>query len=407
MYLSAGRGQTLPNVKRNQLSTLQVRNAKPGAYTDGGGLTLRVKPSGGKSWVLRVTVDGKRRNIGLGAYPGVSLKAAREQADDLRKAASRGEDLTNRLEAQRTVRHDAPGVPTFSDAAERVIALRAPTWSSARHATQWQESLRLHALPVLGDRPVDEIETADVLAILEPIWTSKAETASRVRQRMATIFDYCVAAGWVDLNPCNGAVKAALPRRARQRRHHPALPYAEVADALDAMRETPGHETTRLAMEFLILTAARAGEVRHATWDMIDMESAVWTVPAEYMKMRRPHRVPLSRQALAVLRAAGKLTDGTGLLFPSNRKKGRPFSNMAFAMLLRRAGYGHVTTHGFRASFRTWTLEQTDAPWAVAETALAHNLGGGEVMAYARSDLFQRRRELMEQWGSFIAGGHQ
>ena len=264
------------------------------------------------------------------------------------------------------------------------------------------ESLALNALPVLGDRLVDEIETADVLSILEPIWTSKAETASRVRQRMATIFDYCVAAGWVELNPCNGAVKAALPRRARQRRHHPALPYAEVADALDAMRETPGHETTRLAMEFLILTAARAGEVRHATWDMIDMESAVWTVPAEYMKMRRPHRVPLSRQALAVLRAARKLTDGKGLIFESNRKKGRPFSNMAFPMLLRRAGYGHVTTHGFRASFRTWTLEQTDAPWAVAETALAHNLGDPTEASYATDVLLDPRRPLMEEWAEFL-----
>ena len=171
-----------------------------------------------------------------------------------------------------------------------------------------------------------------------------------------------------------------------------------------AFREAVGHEDTKLALEFLILTAARPGEVRFATWDMIDLDSAIWTVPAEKMKMRRPHRVPLSRQALTILKAARRRTGGKGLIFPSNRKKGQPFSNMAFAMLLRRAGYGHVTTHGFRASFRTWTLERTDAPWAVAEAALAHNLGGGEVMAYARSDLFKRRRKLMEQWGSIVSG---
>ena len=298
------------NVKRNQLSTLQVKNAKPGVYTDGGGLTLRVKPSGRRTWVLRLTDKGKLRNLGLGAYPGVS-KAAREQADELRRAARRA-----------APRIEETAIPTFAQAAERVIALRAPTWSSARHATHWRESLRLYALPVLGDRAVDEIETADVLSILEPIWTSKAETAGRVRQRMATIFDYCVAAGWVDLNPCNGAVKAALPRRTRERRHHPALPYAEVADALAAIREAAGHESTKLALEFLILTAARAGEVRHATWEQIDLDAAVWTVPAENMKMRRPHRVPLSRQALAILEAARRRTsEKDGLIFPSNRKK--------------------------------------------------------------------------------------
>ena len=393
----------MANLKRNQLSALQVKNAKPGAYTDGGGLTLRVKPNGRKSWVLRLTVDGRRRNLGLGRYPGVSLKAAREQAEELRRATRHGQDPAGYLKARRTGPVAETEIPTFAEAAERVVNLRAPTWSSARHATQWRESLRLYALPSLGDRRVDDIETADVLAILEPIWTSKAETAGRVRQRMATIFDYCLAAGWLDQNPCNGAVKAALPRRTRQRRHHPALPYDEIAEALGAIREAVGHEDTKLALEFLILTAARAGEVRHATWDMIDFKNEQWIVPAEKMKMRRPHRVPLSRQALAILKTARKRTGGKGLIFPSNRKKGQPFSNMAFAMLLRRAGYGHVTTHGFRATFRTWALEQTDAPWAVAEAALAHNLGGGEVMAYVRSDLIERRQKLMQQWGSFVS----
>ena len=392
----------MANVKRNQLSTLQVKNlSAPGTSTDGGGLMLRVHPSGGKNWVLRLTVDGKRRNFGLGGYPDVSLKAAREQAEDMRQLARDGVDPAVHIEAQRIKK---ASIPTFGQAAETVIDLRAPTWTSRRHATQWRESLRLHALPVLGKKPVDAIDTADALSVLMPIWNAKPETAGRVRQRMATIFDFAVAAGWRTDNPCNGALKAALPRRTRQKQHHPALPYAEVRDAIRAVRNTTGRDAVKLGLEFLILTAARAGEVRQATWDEIDVEAGVWTVPGEHMKMRRPHRVPLSTGALAVLEKAQEPTTRAGLVFPSNRKAGA-LSNMAFTMLLRRAGYDHITTHGFRASFRTWTLEQTDAPWAVAEAeaALAHNLGGGEVMAYARSDLFERRRTLMEEWSGFVA----
>ena len=388
----------MANVTRNQLSTLQVKNLSvPGTYTDGQGLTLRVHPSGGKNWVLRLTIDGKRRNFGLGGYPDLSLKAARTQAEQMRQLARNGQDPAQHVKAQRIER---PTAPSFGQAAEHVIKLRAPTWTSERHATQWRESLRLHALPVLGQKPVDAIDTTDVLDILMPIWTAKPETAGRVRQRMATVFDFAIAAGWRADNPCNGALKAALPRRPRQRRHHPALPYTEVSKAIDAIRVTPGRDSTKLGLEFLILTAARAGEVRSATWDEINVETGVWHVPAAHMKMRRPHRVPLSTGALAVLEKAPERTT-RGLLFPSSRKQGR-LSNMAFTMLLRRAGYGHITTHGFRASFRTWALEQTDAPWAAAEAALAHNLGGGEVVAYIHSDLFERRRALMEEWSSYV-----
>ena len=390
----------MANVKRNQLSTLQVKNlSAPGTYTDGGGLMLRVHPAGGKNWVLRLTVDGKRRNFGLGGYPDVSLKAAREQAEDMRQLARDGVDPAAHIEAARVKK---AAIPTFGQAAETVIELRAPTWSSRRHATQWRESLRLHALPVLGKKLVDAIDTADVLSVLMPIWNSKPETAGRVRQRMATVFDFAIAAGWREHNPCNGALNAALPRRPRERLHHPALPYSEVAEALDAIRRAPGHETCADALTFLVLTAARTGEVRQATWDEIDLDARVWTVPAAHMKMRKIHRVPLSSGAVAVLERARERTKGRGLVFPSNRKAGQPLSNMALTMLLRRAGYDHITTHGFRSSFRDWTLEQTDAPWAVAEAALAHNLGGGEVMAYARSDLFERRRALMQHWADYI-----
>ena len=387
----------MANIIHNRLTNQQVRTLKPGVYTDGGGLTLRVHESGNRNWVLRLTVRGKRRNFGLGGYPDVSLKDARAQAAMMRQIVRRGEDPGQWRQVEE------PAVPTFAEAAERVIELRAPTWSSKRHATQWRESLRLHAFPRFADRPVDAISTADVLSILEPIWNTKTETAGRVRQRMTVIFDFAIAAGWRRDNPCNGALKAALPRRTRERSHHPALPYDEMGDALAAIRKAAGHANPKLGLEYLILTAARAGEVRQATWDEIDFAARAWTVPASHMKMRKRHRVPLSEGAILVLEKAQEGTGGEGLLFPSNRKPGRPLSNMAFEMLLRRAGYGHVTVHGFRASFRTWALEQTDAPWAVAEAALAHNLGGGEVMAYTRSDLFERRRALMEEWFTLVA----
>ena len=394
----------MANVKRNQLSTLQVVNlSAPGTYVDGGGLMLRVQPTGSKSWVFRATVNGKRRNYGLGGYPVVTLKAARDRASELLGLAQDGGDPAVALEAHRTPPPPAPTLPTFGEAVEVVIDLRKGSWTNEKHAAQWRSSLSRHVLPDLGAMPVDQISTAEVLGVLTPIWSEKAETATRVKQRMAIIFDYCIAAGWRHDNPCNGALKAALPRRPRQRRHHPAMPYPEVGAALQAVEDANGHESSKLALLFTVLTAARTGEVRAATWDEIDLKGRVWTVPAEHMKMRREHRVPLSTEAVDVLKIALQRTKGRGYLFPSNRKVSRPFSNMALTMLMRRAGLGHFTVHGFRASFRTWALEQTDAPWAVAEAALAHELGGAEVVAYARSDLFERRRELMKQWGTFAA----
>ena len=353
----------MANVKRHQLTNQRVRTAPPGTHIDGEGLELRVKPTGRRNWILRRTVDGKRRNYGLGGFPEVSLREARALALEMRQRIRRGEDPRPRRQAD-------PAIPTFEAAAAHVINLRSASWTSERHATQWAESLRLHVFPSFGNRLVNAITMAEVLAVLEPIWNEKAETASRVRQRLAVIFDYAVAAGWRSDNPCNDALKAALPPRPRQRRHHPALPYDELGDALEAIRDSNGRAMTKLALEFLILTASRAGEVRQATWDEIDWHSRTWTRPAEHMKMRKEHRVPLSSGALHLLVEAQDRHGGTGLIFPSRHKgEVRQLSNMAFEMLLRRAGYGHVTVHGFRASFRTWTLEQTDAPWAVAEAA--------------------------------------
>ena len=390
----------MANVKRHQLSTLQVKNVSaPGTYIDGGGLMLRVQASGGKNWVLRLTVDGKRRNYGLGGYPTVSLKKAREKAQELRELARDGFDPREHVRKQR---EEKAAIPSFGEAAESVIELRAPTWSDASHARRWRASMRLHVPNALRNKPVDAVTTADVLDVLRPIWNDKREMATRVRQRMTTTFDYAIAAGWRSDNPCNGALNAALPRRPRQRRHYPALPYSEVATALDVIHATGSNETVKAALTFAVVTAARTGEVLRATWDEVDLDEAVWTIPADRMKMRRDHRVSLSTGALEVLEQAQVRTGHAGLVFPSNRKPGQPFSDMVLLMLLRRAGYGGFTVHGFRASFRTWALEQTDTPWAVAEAALAHNLGDGTVLAYARSDLFERRRELMQEWSDYL-----
>ena len=389
----------MANVKRHQLNERKVRSAAPGVHVDGQGLHLRVAPTGTRNWILRLTVDGKRRNFGLGGFPDVSLKEARSRAAGMRRRVREGHEPV--IKPRKAVKVE-PAVPTFQAAAIRVIDNRAPTWSSRKHAENWYNTLRLHAFPVIGKMPIDAIGTADILATLEPIWTAKPETATRVKQRMATVFDYAIAAEWRTDNPCNGALKAALPPRSRVRRHHPALPYDEVADALQAIRGTRGHYSPKLGLAFVILTAARTGEVMQATWDEIDESERLWTRPASHMKMRKAHRVPLSQGAMNILGAAKEVSTGTGPIFPSNRKPNQPLSNMAFEMCLRRAGYEHVTVHGFRASFRTWALEQTDTPWAVAEAALAHSLGGQEVVAYARSDLFERRRTLMAEWWNFV-----
>ncbi len=397
----------MANIKRNLLTPIRLRHlTEPGTYADGGGLTLRVHPSGGRNWVLRLTVDGKRRNIGLGGFPDVRLAEARKLAQEMRAAAREGRNPVAERKALAEERAAAPPlrtIPTFADVAHAVIELRAPTWTSDRHATQWRESLRLHAMPALGHKQIDTITTADVLSVLAPIWHAKAETATRLRQRMSTIFDYSVVMNWRSDNPANGGVRSALPRRPRRRRHHPALPYAEVPAALAAVEASTSQTISKLAFKFLVLTAARAGEVRGATWDEISLEAAIWTIPAERMKARREHRVPLSHQALEVLEKAQALGSSNGLVFPSKRGGSGQLSNMAFSMIMRRCEIEAVP-HGMRTSFRNWTLEQTDTPWAVAEAALAHVLGDSVASAYARTDLFERRRRLMGMWADFATG---
>ncbi len=390
----------MPALKHNALSAAKVRTLKePGAYSDGNGLTLRVDPSGNKSWFQRVTVNGRRSNIGLGGYPAVSLHDAREAAIDNLSAIRRGIDpiAEKRAEKEKAGR---PSVPPFQIAARTVITLHSPTWSSDRHAKQWTESLVNHVYPLIGQKQVDEITTADTMAVLEPIWLVKIETAKRVRQRMETIFDYAIAQGWRNDNPSAAAIIKALPPQPKTKEHHPALPYVDVPEAIKKVRASTAYPTTKLAFEFMVLTAARAGEARGANWTEINMGTSTWTMPAERIKTRFGHRVPLSFAALDVLRQARDLGDG-GLVFPSILGQSKTMSNAALEELLKRLKIDGVP-HGFRSSFKDWAAEQTNFSPYVSEAALAHQLGTNAERPYLRTDLFQARRELMDAWAAFV-----
>ncbi len=363
---------------------------KPGRHTfpNEDGLCLVVSPSLRKRWVQRLMIGGSSTDLGLGGYPLVSLKEAREKAQANRKSARSGRDPR---EQKRT-----ESVPTFAEAVGRVIAFNHPTWANAKHASQWAATLRTYASPYFGDRSLDDISSADVMKALTPIWTDKPETARRVRQRISAVMKWAMANGFRTDNPAGDAIEAALPKTPRVKTHMPALSYAEVPQALEVIRKSTARPVTRLALEFLILTAARSGEVRVAKWDEISGD--VWTIPAARMKARREHRVPLSRRASEILAQARELGVGGVLIFPS--LGGKPMSDMTLTSLLRRLRISCVP-HGFRSSFRDWAAECTDTPHAVMEAALAHVVGNSTEAAYFRSDLFERRRGLMDAWATY------
>ncbi len=379
------------------LTSVQVRALKtPGRYADGHGLYLVVDPSGAKRWLLRIVVQGKRRDIGLGGASLVTLAEAREKALAYRKTARDGGDpLAERRRMQVTV-------PTFAEAAETVHAEHKATWRNPKHASQWIQTLRTYANPHFGAKRVDQIETPDVLRALSPIWLTKAETASRVRQRIGTVLDWAKAAGHRNGdNPVEGVTRG-LPKQGEREEHHAALPYAEVPAFVARLRAMSGQgEIGRLAFEFLILTAGRTGEVLDARWSEIDEAEALWTVPAARMKAGREHRVPLSARSREVLTRAKALAGDSALIFPG-RLGSKPLSNMVFLMTLRRMKVA-ITAHGFRSSFRDWAAEATSLPREVAEMALAHTIENRVEAAYRRGDLLAKRREMMEQWSTFVA----
>ena len=385
-----------------RLSAAKVRTlSESGQYSDGNGLTLRVEPTGSKRWVQRVTLHGKRHNIGLGGFPAVSLADAREMAAANRLAIKQGKDpLAEKHQAAVELKRSK--MATFSEATRQVIDLNRPTWSNVKHAAQWESTLATYAFPVLGQKPVNEITPSDILSVLTPIWTTKSETARRVRQRMETVLDWTVAQGWRSDNPAGRAITRVLPKQTRRVTHHPALPYSKVSEALTGIRESSADQATRLAFEFLVLTAARSREVRMACWTEVDWEQKVWTVPAERMKARREHRVPLSRRAIEVLVEAKQLGGETNELIFPGFKKAKPLSDMTFTTLLRRLEIPAVP-HGFRSSFRDWCSEKMGEGYEIAaEMALAHNVGSATRRAYARTELLGPRRVLMEAWGEYI-----
>ncbi len=372
------------------LSAQKVKAAKPGRHGDGRGLFLYVKPSGARSWVLRYQVQGRRRDLGLGPYPDVSLAMARERASEARRLIVMGGDpITKKQQAK---------PKTFRDAALELIESKRPGWKNAKHAAQWTSTLEAYAFPKLGEMQVAKIETADVIAALKPIWAKKPETANRVRQRIEAVIDYASALGIrAGDNPARwrGHLDNLLPKPTKMRavKHHPALPHAGIAAFMATLEQRSGVAARALA--YTILTAARSGETRGMTWAEIDLEAGIWTIPAQRMKAGKEHRVPLTDAAIALL---GNMRDADSLVFESEAKKGKPISDMSMTAVLRRMGRNDITVHGFRSTFRDWAGETTGFPREVIEAALAHGIKDKAEAAYARSDLFDKRRNLMEAW---------
>ena len=391
----------MPAKKQNALTAGFVKTVKDfGQYSDGQGLTLRCDANG-KRWIQRITIGGKQRNIGLGGYPQVSLADARFiAASNVQQVREGGNPIADKQQGK-AQRKAKAGIPTFKQATEKVWELHRPSWSSERHAKNWIHSLESFAFPIIGNKQVHEITTADVMRVLEPIWHEKATTAKYVRQRIETVMDWAVAQGLITVNPANGALAKAMPKQTRKVEHFEAIPYTDVPATINAIRASNVNDSTKLATEFLILVACRSGEIRQAEWSEIDWESAIWTVPAEHAKMRRDHRIPLSDGAMEVLTEAWELTGGEGLIFQSS--KGGMLAVTAMWRCLKGIGV-EATAHGYRSSFRDWMAECTGASWAVAEASLGHVVGNSTEQAYARTDYLDLRRPLMQQWADYIAG---
>jgi integrase len=373
-----------------KLTTRKAESLKePGHYVDGDGLALVIGRRGGKSWVLRTMVRGKRRDIGLGGYSWVSLAEAREKSRDARKIAKEGGDPIAARKAMQVC-------PTFAEAARQVHADQVVgQGSNGKHKDQWINTLVTYAFPAIGQKSVKDITPADVLAVLSPIWTEKAETARRVRQRIRTVMDWARTAGHYEgVNPVEGVDKGLTKQRDIVK-HHTAMPWQEVPALLPQL----GDSVAAQALHFLILTAARTGEIIGARWSEIDLQERLWVIPMERMKASREHRVPLTDEALKILEKVRGLDDD--FIFPS-QKRGKGLSNMAMAQLLKRIGQGEVTVHGFRSSFRDWAAERSSMPREIAEMSLAHNVGDAVERAYRRSDLIDQRRKLMELWTQFV-----
>lgn len=397
--MGSGSGRTL-----QKLSATAVAKAKAaGYYGDGGGLWLQVSAAGTKSWVFRFTIAGRAREMGLGPLHTVGLAEARERALECRKLVLDGVDPIEARKLRRTETAAAAAkVVTFNEAAEAYIEAHRAGWRNAKHADQWQNTLDTYASPIVGNLPVAAVDTALVMKVVEPIWTKKTETATRVRGRIEAVLDWCTVRGYRSGdNPARwrGHLDHLLPSPAKVTRvaNHAALPYAHMHDFMVALRAQEG--TAARAVELIILTAARTSEVLLAEWSEFDLQAAVWSCPAGRMKAGRPHRVPLSRQALRLLKAL-PVEEGSPYVFPGAKER-KPLSNMAGLKLLQRMQRSDITVHGFRSSFRDWAAETTNYPRELAEAALAHVVKDKTEAAYQRGDLLEKRAKLMQAWADY------
>ena len=382
----------------NRLTAVTVKNLNTkGRYADGGGLYLRVGSSTSKSWVYRWVRNGTENEMGLGAYPAVSLADARETAAECRRhvAAKRNP----RVERDR----EREAARTFGEAADEFLIAKASNWNNEKTRWQWKHTLTEFAAPIRRV-PVAEIDTADVLKLLKPIWTEKPETAAKSRMRLEAVLDYASAHGWRSTeNPARwrGHLANMLPKRQKLTRgHHPAMPYQEVDTFMGRLAASDAMSAN--ALRFLILTAGRTGEVLNATWDEIDFDEALWTIPGARM---RDHRVPLTDAALAILNPlhGARVSD---FVFPGQKQR-RPLSNLAMEMLMRRMKVTDASPHGFRSSFRDWAGDKTAFPREIAEQALAHKVGDEVELAYRRGDALEKRRQLMSAWADFVTGNQR
>ena len=379
--------------KPKALTAAFVASAKtPGKFHDGrgAGLFLLVKPSGSRFWVQRIVIRGRRREIGLGSPPVVTLAEARERALEHKRLARAGGDPL--AEKQREKR-----ILTFEEAARKTHAELAPTWKNPKDRDAFLATLEAYIFPRFGSVRLPDVTAADVRAAILAAREKAPGVARKLTYRVGRVFRWGIAEGLCTGNPAI-AEALALPREPRKPEHRKALPYVEVAGCIEAVRASKAGATTKLALEFLALTATRSGETRLARWEEID--GTTWTIPADRSKMGRPHRVPLSARALEILREAETLSDGSALIFPGT-KRGRPLSDMTLSKLVKSLNFD-ADVHGFRTSFRVWAQERTNFPREVAEAALAHKVGDAAEQAYARSDVFEKRRKLMAAWAAFL-----
>lgn len=394
-------GRTSPALSAK---TVEKLSRVEGMHAVGGcrGLYLQCK-SGGASWILRIMKDGVRRDMGLGSYLEVTLEEARDKCMDLRRRVRNGEDpLAEKRLARKEMQVAAAKKMTFKECVDAYLDAHEDSWKNPKHRQQWRNTLEGYAHPVFGHLPVAEIDLALVMKCLDPIWKEKTETASRLRGRIEQVLDWATVRGYRQgENPARwkGHLDKLLPAKSKVAavEHHPALPYQEIGAFMEDLKKIEGLGAR--ALEFAILCASRSNEVRGATWGEIDMKARMWTIPAERMKMKREHRVPLSGATMAILEALPRIA-GTDLIFPG--RKG-PLSDMTLTAVLKRMGRGDITQHGFRSTFRDWAAEMTSYPHEVCEMALAHAVGNKIEAAYRRGDLFEKRRRIMEDWGKYCS----